>query len=186
MSGHAIIGLSGPAHSGKSTVAKHLIHDHKWQKVSFASPIKTMIGALGVSPSALYGNEKNESCPELLGRSARYGMQTLGDWGRSIHPDLWVEHLRMNAMPLLHAGKCLVCDDVRYANEATAIRELGGVIVQIKPSYEGYNASACANGSHSSEAGLHEDDVDFVLENAGSIDDILTAIAALHLKTPID
>ncbi|MEM0934793.1 MAG: hypothetical protein AAGJ91_02675, partial [Pseudomonadota bacterium] len=101
--------------------------------------------------------------------------QTLGDeWGRQcIHPDLWVEIARPAAESYLAEGVPVVFDDVRYANEAAMIRELGGEIWRME------GRAAPGVRPHASE------EIDFAadvtIDNSGDVD-ALVATVALALK----
>lgn len=83
-----------------------------------------MLDALGVNPAALSDPTlKGQPLPELFGCTPRQLMQTLGtEWGRAcIHPEVWLEAWRRTLPP----GPVVV-DDVRFLNEAQAIKALGG------------------------------------------------------------
>ncbi|MEM0936764.1 MAG: hypothetical protein AAGJ91_12780, partial [Pseudomonadota bacterium] len=101
--------------------------------------------------------------------------QTLGDeWGRQcIHPDLWVEIARPAAESYLAEGVPVVFDDVRYANEAAMIRELGGEIWRME------GRAARGVRPHASE------EIDFAadvtIDNSGDVDALVAAVA-LALK----
>src|SRR5690606_32540033 len=85
-----IIGLAGPAGSGKSTVAAILRSRHAYCELPFAKRIKdALANLLEIAPFELE-RHKEEPLP-WLGVSPRYMMQTLGtEWGRTmIHPDIW-------------------------------------------------------------------------------------------------
>ena len=132
-----LIGLSGKAGSGKSTVTRYL-NDKGFGTRKFAEPLKAMIAALleqqGVSPETtpeyIEGSLKELPTEFLGGRSPRYAMQTLGtEWGRGlISENFWVDA----AMKQIADGDGdLIFDDVRFQNEALAIRRAGGIVVNI-------------------------------------------------------
>lgn len=128
-----IIGLTGYAGSGKSTVAKHLVAAHGFTLVKFAGPLKAMLRALGLGDRELEGDLKEKPHPLLGGCPPRYAMQTLGtEWGRTlIHTDLWVNAaMEMVADVLDHGGR-VVMDDCRMPNEAQAIIDRGGFIARV-------------------------------------------------------
>lgn len=130
-----IIGLSGYAGSGKSTAAAALV-DIGWSQRKFAGPLKAMMRALldaqGATPEKIErmieGDLKEVSSLYLGGQTPRYAMQALGtEWGRlRLTDSIWVDAaLRTVKGPT-------VFDDVRFDNEAEAIRALGGIIVRIE------------------------------------------------------
>lgn len=159
-----VIGLVGRMGSGKSTVANYLTEQYGFKLVKFADPLKDMLRAVGIGEEEIEGHLKNEPCDLLMGKTPRFAMQTLGtQWGReSIHPQLWVR------LWLERAGRhnMVVCDDCRFPNEATTIRENGGKLIRIIPDYEGFVDRGV---QHESEAHAMEMDVDLELLNDGSI-----------------
>lgn len=126
-----IIGLTGYKGSGKSVVARRLSQHHGFVRRPFAYPLKAMVAALGVPAEILDGDDEAKSRPLacLGGRSARYALQKLGtEWGRSIMGEsFWTDRWKDGATTYPD----IVADDVRFPNEAYAIRDLGGVIIRV-------------------------------------------------------
>jgi hypothetical protein len=144
-----IIGLCGLAGAGKSTARIGLCL-RGWHWRPFAGPLKAMLQAMGLNPDETDGALKEAPCALLGGKTPRHAMQTLGtEWGRMlIDPDLWV---RSWAARLPEDGD-VVADDVRFRNEAEAIRDLGGrVIMIVRP-------GLVSAGTHVSEKMMFEPD----------------------------
>jgi hypothetical protein len=130
-----IVGLSGYAGAGKSTAATELVA-MGYQRRKFAAPLKNMMRALLLAQGAdaaerermIEGDLKEVPTVYLNGQTPRYAMQTLGtDWGRAlISESLWADAAVRDVTG--HA----VFDDVRFDNEAEAIRSRGGVIIEIR------------------------------------------------------
>lgn len=134
------IGFCGPAGAGKSTAADHLMRHCRFQRIRFAGPLKAMMLALGLDLDQIDGNHKEEPTPLLCGRTPRQAMQWLGtEWGRNlIGEGFWIaawqaatqtghlRHPRGGGLPLI------VADDVRFANEAKAIRDRDGIVARIE------------------------------------------------------
>ncbi|NBT51514.1 MAG: hypothetical protein EBT12_08190, partial [Marivivens sp.] len=145
------------------------------QRVSFAAPLKiaalNMLDDLGLSGFRYVYTDKEAIIPGL-GVSARHMMQTLGtEWGRAcIHPDFWVMIARAETQRILADGRSVVIDDVRFANEAAMIRDLGGELWRIDRPGVSYD------GDHSSEGGLDDITPDRVIVNDGTIDQLLEKI----------
>ncbi len=137
-----LIAFAGRAGAGKSEASSLLIRRHNFVQSKFAAPLKGMLTAMyefaGLCPDEigdrLEGHLKEKPDRVLGGTSPRRAMQTLGgEWGRdSVREDLWVSLWRADAQRKLNAGLSLVVDDLRYPNEADAIRELGGEIWKIE------------------------------------------------------
>ena len=163
-----IIGIAGPAQSGKSTLAgefRRLVEfrGQKYTEQPFAGPLKRMLASIGVDVSDL---SKNVPVPFLNGSvTPRVMMQTLGtEWGRSLLPDLWLRVWRHELDDSAHA----VCvPDVRFDNEAEMIRSLGGLIVHVqrKPTTD-----MLAVPAHASEAGIKRAKGDIIFRNDRGIE----------------
>jgi|SRR5579883_2076446 len=153
-----VIGFYGPAGSGKSTAADILVASYAFRLVSFSAPIKEAMKAIGLTEEEINGSKKEHPTEKLLWRSPRYAMQTFGtEWGRNlIHPDIWIELWRRKVSSLPD-NIPVVCDDVRFPNEADAIHSLGGVIVRIS------RPTVTFQSNHPSEEGKIIPD--FVVEN---------------------
>lgn len=166
-----VVGLSGVAGSGKSTAAAHL-QRQGYTLVKFAGPLKDMMRAIGLSESQIEGADKEDSTRLLQGKTPRYAMQTLGtEWGRNIiGAGFWTFLWEHRALQLLDAGHKVVVDDCRFANEADAVRALGGIVVRI----QGRGGIA---GGHESEKMDFDEDV--VVGNNGTIASLREQIDSL-------
>lgn len=130
-----VIGLTGAAGSGKSTIAQHLVCEHDFQAIAFADPLWQMLETLGVDIERVAVDREYKDAVELpdIGCTPRKLIQTLGtEWGRQmIHPDLWVILARRQIAvhERLHGPiERLVFTDVRFANEGTLVHEMGGLV----------------------------------------------------------
>ena len=162
-----LIGFAGKAGAGKTTAARFLEREHHFKRVRFAEPLKLMLRALGLSWEEIDGAFKEKPCDLLCGLTPRYAQQTLGtDWGRKLMGiDLWVNAWKREVEPLLNAGARIVVDDVRFPNEEAALRELGGVLVNVRRSLD--TVSDPEVYAHESEAYAYE--ADFTVVNYGTI-----------------
>ncbi|MGA0848037.1 MAG: hypothetical protein ACO3PY_05475 [Pontimonas sp.] len=153
-----LIGLYSPApSSGKSTVASYLT-EHGFYTVPFARPIKLMVRTfliqLGYGPTEIdhYLDAGKKDVIDGIRTTPRQLMQTLGtEWGRQcVHPQVWLMCWERLAQQKLDLGISVVCDDVRFPNEAALIRRLGGELWRIeRPSTE-------RGTSHASEGSLDD------------------------------
>lgn len=131
-----LIGLTGRAGAGKSTVASHLEAEWAFEHAALADPILAMVLALfddaGIS-SAWATERALKEQPTVLGVSYRRIAQTLGtEWGRElIDPDLWLKVAQHKVDAARLCEDSLVISDVRFANEAAWLLERGGVLVRI-------------------------------------------------------
>jgi hypothetical protein len=174
-----IIGLCGPAGSGKDTVRSILERKHGFVGLAFADPIHEMLKALlATIDMRTYGNYRSlkERPVPLIGASYREMAQTLGtEWGRKqIGENFWVA-IAMHRVRMMKAygNRRIVISDVRFPNEMRAIREVGGRIWAItRTGVEPVN-------DHVSEA-MARDAVHFadrIISNDGTIEDLERAVS---------
>ena len=156
------IGLVGPKHSGKSTAAQHLVRAHGFQRIALADPLKNLAvemvnifhaqeGLPAIDRAYLDAHKDEVFVPFL---------QWLGsEYGREFHntPTRWIDkflaHSYASPVPV-------VCDDVRFPNEADTLRDNGFLIVKIARRVDARMASLAAAGvptdvhAHQSETAI--------------------------------
>ncbi len=172
-----IIGLTGPAFSGKDTVGNYLADMHDFERAAFADPIRcALIEMFGLRPQD-FAPENKERTIDWLGTSPRRLMQTLGtEWGRiSVAPDLWCRTMeqRLRVARRLHA-EAIVITDVRFPDEAALVRRLGGEIWRI----ERPGAATTAHSGHASETAGAEIEADRWLINNGTLEQLYEQVDA--------
>lgn len=167
-----LIGIAGPKRAGKDTLAFGLAAVLDMPRDSFAAPLRRFVAELlGWSLDELEAR-KEDPIPWLDGITPRHMMQTVGtEWGRDmIHGELWVRSL-------LHrmAGGGVI-SDVRFENEAKAILESGGVVIQID------RPGAGQGDAHVSEKPLDSQYISIRITNNGTRGDLLDkALEALKV-----
>lgn len=126
---YPLIGITGRIGSGKTTAALHLCEKHGFVRHRFAGPLKGMLQSIGLTWEHTDGPLKEVPCALLGGKTPRHAMQTLGtEWGRDcIGADFWIDVWKWTR-PL---GFPVVVDDLRFANEAAAVAEMGGVVIKV-------------------------------------------------------
>lgn len=168
-----IIGLTGLAGSGKDTVAGHLIERYGFEPISFAAPLYAAVGIItGMSYSELSDRDVKEKPIKWLGRSPREILQSLGtEWGRKmIHENLWVMVAMHRVAEITEDGGNVVITDVRFDNEAIAIKLAGGDIWKVDRPGVHTCVGDCAE--HESEKGVSEALVDHTVLNDKSLLDL--------------
>ena len=118
------IAFFGPATSGKTWSAKYLLDNYIFARVAFADKLKSI-------------------CSELFGVTSKNGtdrqiLQAVGQKMREIDPDVWIKYL-LNTVKYVEQFKGtayvppvnIVLDDLRYANEALALKEAGFLLVHV-------------------------------------------------------
>jgi hypothetical protein len=166
-----IIGLSGYARSGKDEVAKILVEDYGFTRLAFADKIRQLL--LAIDPSlggpklstivAEYGWDVAKSKAEV-----RTLLQHLGVAARNlIDEHIWVTTV-LNQIE--ENDKNYVITDVRFENEAVAIKLMGGQLWRVK------RLGVGPVNNHVSESELDWYKVDQIFVNNGSIEDLTMLI----------
>jgi hypothetical protein len=171
------VGLSGWARSGKDTVADYLIEKYGFTKASFAQPIREALVRL--NPKISLGGFQQASLATAV---RAFGWEDLKDASIDVRPlmqrlgtevgremfgeNFWVE----TALDRIPDGSKVVFSDVRYSNEANAVKELGGKIYRI--SRDGVGPA----NEHASETALNDYDFDDRIDNSGTVEELYAQI----------
>lgn len=162
-----LIGIAGPARSGKNTVAEILSNQlEDYKTVAFADPIKQMLEVININTADDLKTEGTYLGPLVTPRML---MQTLGtEWGRSIDENIWLKVFVSN----LREDSKVIVPDVRFENEADLIRTYGTLIH--------ITGRGGIPGNHESEAGVRAKKDDVIINNIGTIEDLEKQIS--HLR----
>ena len=184
-----IIGLTGVAQSGKSSVAHILVNKYGFKQYSFAEGVYESLYRL--DPHVLVVDEKNNShyYPKLRSLVDEYGwdeakrhksvrelLQRIGtECGRDLHgEDVWVDRTFdkikedcnfMFEKSFLKVKTDIVIADVRFDNEASRIKWYGGHVIGVDRGIGPVNY-------HKSEAGVNSALVDGEIGNGGTLADL--------------
>ena len=133
-----VIGIAGWARSGKDTIADYLVEKKGYKKVSFSTPMKEAMYRLNpritvnevvntplrVGVDVYDWEGLKERSPDVRGLLQRFGTEV----GREMFDEnFWVDYA-LNSIP---DGEKAVIADVRYPNEADAIKALGGKVFRV-------------------------------------------------------
>jgi len=161
-----LVGLTGKAGVGKDTLADYLVARHGFAKLSLAAPLKEAInGLFGFTPEQWDDREWKERVIDWIGKSPRQLAQTIGtEWGREcIAEDIWLRIAQRRIEQLLAEGyKGVVISDVRFDNEASFVRRLGGLVCAI------VRDAVDDVSPHASERGVHIALIHHWIVNTGS------------------
>ena len=165
-----LIGICGKKFSGKSTVAKILSGMLGYKVVSFADKLKDVTCVLsGCTREQLedYDFKENKLVPPHLRPycgnadtpTFRAFLQHFGsEVMRGVNDNIWID------CTLLNCGENAIISDVRFPNEAKAIRERGGIIVKVERN--GLQSS----DTHQSEIAMNEIYPNYIIENNSSLE----------------
>lgn len=162
-----LIGITGPAGAGKDAVAAAIPGA---RRVAFADPIYRALAVMLAIPETTLRDRRQKDSPlPSYGVSPRRLLQTLGtEWGRvTVDPDLWVRAALVEWQRAAADGvDTIVVPDVRFPNEARAIRDHGGEVWLV------HRPDVAPVEAHASEQGIPLALVDRLVVNGGSLADL--------------
>lgn len=160
-----LIGITGQKFSGKSTVAKMLSEMLGYKVVSFADKLKDITCVLSgctreqlenydFKECELVPNHLKPYCGNAEFPTYRAFLQHFGsEVMRGINDSIWID------CTLDNCGENAIISDVRFPNEAKAIKEQGGIIIRVER--EGLQSS----DTHSSETAMKQIVPDVIIDN---------------------
>lgn len=126
-----VIGIAGQLASGKDTVADYLAKklkgraDNPWKRIGFAHAVKKVfMDTFQVSWDFIEQWKRKDEAPPGFDMNIRKSLQFIGDGFRKIQSDIWIQTAFREDIPK-------IISDVRYLNEARAIKEHGGLNVLV-------------------------------------------------------
>lgn len=135
-----ILGISGKARSGKDSLYSFAKKDG-WIRISFADDLKRRLAIdFGLTKAYIEGELKETPVALLNGHTPREAMIDLGNLYRKYYPNFWVDTALEQIENSDYSYSCLhngdeanfMITDVRFPNEAKAIKDVGGYIVRLE------------------------------------------------------
>ncbi|MFB7114053.1 hypothetical protein [Streptomyces sp. NPDC056291] len=169
------IGIIGRARVGKDTAGAWLIDNRGYRRVAFADPLKAaaleldpIVEVTGVGDYYRLGEEVarwgwegvKDDTPEV-----RRILQELGRSIRTLDPEFWLRLALKTTQEANDAGVPVVITDVRYPNEAEALRRAGFHLIYI-------HRPGVPQLDHESEGALTAGDADYRIVNSGDVYDL--------------
>lgn len=155
-----IIIFSGKQFSGKDTVAKILLERfNSFKRLGIADAIKMLYSErTGLSLEEI---EKNKSV-------YRQDLINLGDWGRTQHPDYWLNSI------IEYKGNTIVTD-IRVKHELDLFRSYGAFSVRVEATEETRSKRGTLTSKNdNTETALDNiQDWDYVIHNDGTYAELL-------------
>lgn len=150
-----IIGITGYAGVGKDTLADLLVETQGFEKRAFADKVREAYYEVAPVAHQELIDELGWDAAKRENMFIRAGLQGIGSMCRKVFgKDFWIKQALS-----IELGNNIVFSDVRYENEAYAIRKAGGIIIRLKrDGIEPFN-------DHESETNVDNIDPDMVIEN---------------------
>ncbi|GGG61118.1 deoxynucleotide monophosphate kinase family protein [Hymenobacter glacieicola] len=182
-----LLGISGKRGSGKGAVVSILeyhcgYHHPDVIVLNFADPLKSVCATLenpleGEADAEPYYTQEGKAAPSgLLGLTRGQLLQDVGQALRDKHPSIWVDVTTKTVaalLPKLEEDEVIVVADIRYPNEAEAIKNLGGILLRVEGDPLGQRGDGTRDDNHPSETALDEyAGFDQILLNNGTLDSL--------------
>lgn len=169
-----IIGFTGKARNGKSTAsefAKEILGNNVDRinmkdglVMEMIQNFPDLLKEIGKKENMLLDELFQLKPPLMRALMINYGTEVR----RKDHHDYWVEKWKESA--LASEEDHIICDDLRFLNEAEAVSELDGIIIRIiRPGF------ASSSSNHTSETEMDKIVADYEIVNDGDINE-------LHIK----
>ena len=156
-----LIGLTGPSGVGKTTLAKAWIKNGENRyRLPFALPLKRCVaGLLGINRDVLDDEKFKDTVIEDIGVSPRTLLQLIGTdcIRKCLGDDFWI-NLWLKSYRQIVDSLDVIVDDIRFENEASCIRQLGGTIIHVN------RKNIKFKRDHDSEQGVKPYYLDYILQ----------------------
>lgn len=183
----SLIAICGPARAGKSTISEWFQYNHpsEYVEISFAGPIKEMLGAmLGLCREEIDDLKDSGTIIEEAGQTARTLLQTLGtEWGRNhVNPDLWIRLAESNIRRLSAESDSVVVPDLRFRNEYLALKALGFLVIWVEREIESMLTPEERAHASESESDFLRLNADILIDNSVTKETLYSLLKTLFTR----
>ena len=156
-------------------LTKFTVQNCNWKIVKYAYKLKQIASFLTGIPIDKFESQdfkKTQMAPEWGNLSVREFLQTLGTNALrdQLHEDVWINALFSD----FDDSSNWLITDVRFPNEAEAIKNKGGILVRVD--------RGLSTGDHPSETALDDYEFDYVIPNKGNLEKLLEEVIKFVLK----
>lgn len=180
-------------HSGKTSAANYLVEHYGYQRIALADGVKQLASdMLTECAYLLTGNCKHPTVETINRDKATFRpfLQWLGtDFVREYlgMPTYWIDSFLLAAQ---ESNKPVVCDDVRFVNEAKTLRLAGFDVIRLRRSETERRESVIGSGgdpatfTHASETQLEDIDTtaDWYVGNLTELYNVIDAYMELESR----
>ena len=152
---------------------------------------------------------KNYEGLELIKPTARFLLQFIGTnlFRNQLHPEIWVNSLMNEYKSKLSSNYPVddldweprliypnwIITDMRFSNELEAVKKRGGITIRVNRPCNicggsGYHKMSCPvskSGEHLSETSLDKAEFNYVIENSGSIEELIEKVRKILVTEKI-
>lgn len=188
-----ILGIAGGIGVGKDTIAEYIAKKYGLRTRAFADDLKNWVaGLFGWGYEHMYGDLKGVVDPKW-NISPRKALQILGTEGcRALCNDIWLIKMQDWIDHFLPPTDGLIITDIRFENEASFVRNLGGNVIHVTGPSRGSAIASQSDKRHASEQRLIVEKGDFEISNRGAlaetfknIDEMLEDLGMVPVPTAI-
>ncbi len=181
-----LLGFTGKIGCGKSTAAEYLcnVHNMNFIEYSFAKPLKEIACLMGFKRNEVFGTQADKlKINDFWGISGRTFLQKFGsevcrDYLPKVLSDmkfnnktLWIRLFEQYYEEYKNSN--IIVSDVRFEDECSAIRSLGGYIIRIeRNNHDSSNEINDTVIKHKSETQMDNIKPQFIIRNNGSLDEL--------------
>ena len=202
-----LIAISGKKQSGKNAIAKIInqLTNNKYEEKCFADKLKDIICIFinstreqledesfkskelgeewwyfkGRNGSLIpYSEDSKRNEEDLIKPTPRFLLQFIGtDLLRNqLHPEIWVNSLFTDYQPnnLIYPSWCIT--DMRFLNEMEAVKKRNGITIRVNRNL------GESKDQHESETELDNAEFDYVINNDGTIEELIEKVREILIK----
>ena len=178
-----LIGFTGYAQTGKDTCSDYLVERYGFEKHAFADKLREIVEHINPyvfrypNANMRYSQAVRGLGYELAKKNfpeIRRLLKVVGiEFRKQLGDDIWVNFLFESIESFENK---IVISDVRFLNEAAAIKAHGGIVVRV------HKPGIGPHSDHISETELDQIETDVIIHNDGTIGELYLKLN--HLLTP--
>ena len=162
-----LVGICGSIGSGKTTLARLLKQEYRYDELSFAQPLKEIAKIFGFQVETQMDKKTIHPYWNISSRHflRQWGTELCRQHLPKIIPEMssiWIQHMEMKLNEVWNRSpqRRIVISDVRFVDEAALISKHGGILVRVvRPDAEPNDSR------HESDKPIPDELIDYVIYN---------------------